>query len=63
MGGNPPASKRDKFLLEVEILSSKRDLHELLDHQAEDLGNIVYTVMAAAYKYADTVLMSAPKLS
>ena len=50
MGGNPPASKRDKFLLKVEILSSKRDLHELLDHQAEDRGNIVHTVMAAAYK-------------
>ena len=49
-GRESPPSERDKFLLKVEILSSKHDFHELLDRQAEDLGNIAHTVMAAAYK-------------
>ena len=50
--GIPQQANETNFSLKlkVEILSSKRDLHELLDHQAEDLGNIVHTVMAAAYK-------------
>ena len=64
--GIPQQANETNFSLKWKILSSKRDFHELLDRRAEDLGNTVHTVMAAAYKRCIHCFNeggSAPKLS